>query len=286
MNAVTRDQQNLAIKPLTADHLPQALALSQALNWPYRFEDWAFALSLGVGLAAELDGQLAGTAIWWPYGDDFAAAGMIIVAPFAQRRGIGGMLMDALLEQTAGRRVILNSTEEGRALYEGKGFSVSGGRVHQHQAVLTNAPVVATDGVIRAMAQTDLPMIHGLDKAATGMVRAALLDALFALGTVKVIERNGAICGYGCVRRWGRGMVVGPIIGREETDARALFAALAGDHVGAFVRIDVTSSSGLSPWLESIDLPDVGPVTCMAFGLPPEQGASLRLFALSNQSLG
>jgi hypothetical protein len=38
------------------------------------------------------------------------------------------MLMDALLEQTAGRRVILNSTEEGRALYEGKGFSVSGGR--------------------------------------------------------------------------------------------------------------------------------------------------------------
>jgi hypothetical protein len=70
MNAVTRDQQNLAIKPLTADHLPQALALSQALNWPYRFEDWAFALSLGVGLAAELDGQLAGTAIWWPYGDD------------------------------------------------------------------------------------------------------------------------------------------------------------------------------------------------------------------------
>src|SRR5579864_5961487 len=31
---------------LRADHLPQALELSSALDWPYRLEDWEFALSL------------------------------------------------------------------------------------------------------------------------------------------------------------------------------------------------------------------------------------------------
>jgi hypothetical protein len=80
MNAVTRDQQNLAIKPLTADHLPQALALSQALNWPYRFEDWAFALSLGLALPRNWTVNWRGRRSGGPMAM-IAAAGMIIVAP-------------------------------------------------------------------------------------------------------------------------------------------------------------------------------------------------------------
>ena len=41
--------------PLDTDHLPQALAQSQALNWPYRAEDWAFAFGLGRGFAVETE---------------------------------------------------------------------------------------------------------------------------------------------------------------------------------------------------------------------------------------
>lgn len=286
MNASSMDLSKAAVQPLRPDHLPQALALSQALGWPYRLEDWAFALSLGTGLAVELDGRLAGTAMWWPYGDDYAATGMIIVAASAQRRGIGALLMEALLEQTAGRSVVLNSTVEGRALYERKGFVALGGTVHQHQAVLDKAPSVRTDAVIRSIRDEDRPALLALDRTASGMERAALIDALLAIGMFRLIERDGVVSGYGCVRRWGRGMVIGPVIARDTQDARALIADLASAHVGAFVRIDVTSASDLSPWLASIGLPDVGPVVGMALGAPPSPGQGAALFALSNQSLG
>jgi hypothetical protein len=113
-----------------------------------------------------------------------------------------------------------------------------------------------------------------------------LIEALFAIGRVRVIEDDGAITGYGCVRTWGRGVVIGPIIARSISAAQSLIADLAGEHVGEFVRIDVTSGSGLSPWLAASGLPDVGPVIAMALGSPPVPEIGVTLFALSNQSLG
>lgn len=271
--------------PLTRDHLPQALALSQAVQWPYRAEDWAFALDLGRGFGVELDGRLVGTALWWPYGDDFATTGMIIVAQDAQRRGIGARLMDALLADAAGRRVILNSTDEGQALYRKRGFAPFDS-VIQHQAVLGHAPAIDPAVPLRAATADDRAALLALDEAGAGMERTALFDALFALGDVLVVERDGAVAGYGCVRRWGRGHVVGPVVARSDADARALIAALAARHVGDFVRIDVFRSGGLSPWLESLGLPQVGEVLCMALGAPPQARDGVALYALSNQSLG
>jgi len=101
-----------------------------------------------------------------------------------------------------------------------------------------------------------------------------------------VIEREGGITGYGCVRRWGRGHVVGPVVARDAVEARALIAALAARRVGDFVRIDVTLSSGLSPWLEGIGLPRVNEVVTMALGEPPRASEGANLFALANQPLG
>lgn len=271
--------------PLTRDHLPQALALSQAVQWPYRAEDWAFALDLGRGFGVEMDGRLVGTALWWPYGDDFATTGMIIVAQEAQRRGIGARLMDALLADAAGRRVILNSTDEGQALYRKRGFVPFDG-VIQHQAVLGQAPSIDPGAPMRPATATDRDALLALDRVAAGMERTALLDALFAIGDVLVVERDGAVAGYGCVRRWGRGFVVGPVVARDDADAMALIAALAARHVGDFVRIDVYRSGGLSPWLESLGLPRVGDVLCMALGPPPQARDGVQLYALSNQSLG
>ncbi|MFB0874239.1 MULTISPECIES: GNAT family N-acetyltransferase [unclassified Sphingobium] len=271
--------------PLTRDHLPQALVLSQAVQWPYRAEDWAFALDLGRGFGVEMDGRLVGTALWWPYGDDFATTGMIIVAQDAQRRGIGARLMDALLADAAGRRVILNSTDEGQALYRKRGFAPFDS-VIQHQAVLGQVPAIDPAVPLRAATADDRAALLALDEAAAGMERTALLDALFALADVLVVERDGAAAGYGCVRRWGRGHVVGPVVARSDADARALIAALAARHVGDFVRIDVFRSGGLSPWLESLGLPQVGEVLCMALGAPPQARDGVALYALSNQSLG
>ena len=270
---------------LRADHLPQALELSRALEWPYRLEDWEFAFKLGRAFAVEIDGQLAGTALWWPYGDRHASAGMIIVSSRYQRRGIGRALMDALLADAAGRTIILNSTDEGLELYKRLGF-VAHGHVNQHQAILARSPDVEGADGIRGLLPADRSAIYDLDHAASGMDRRALIDALFAIGEFKVIDRGCGICGYGCVRTWGRGVVIGPVVAGDVADARALIAVLAAEHVGQFVRIDVPDAIGVFPWLESIGLPKVNQVVAMALGPLPPRAAGARLFALSNQSLG
>jgi GNAT superfamily N-acetyltransferase len=270
---------------LTVDHLPQALTLSQVLNWPYRAEDWGFAFDLGRGFAVEAEGALVGTALWWPYGADYASAGMIIVAPDAQRQGIGARLMAALLADTAGRKIILNATQDGMPLYSRLGF-IPFGAVNQHQAVLQRAPAADASVPLRAAWPGDRGGLHALDRAGSGMDRGRLLDALFAIGDVVVIERHNRISGYGCVRRWGRGVVIGPVVASDPADARALIATLASRHVGTFVRIDVTIASGLSAWLEAIGLPNTDAVTSMSLGPPPQAAPGATLFALSNQSLG
>jgi GNAT superfamily N-acetyltransferase len=270
---------------LSEKHLPQALELSRALQWPYRLDDWAFALRLGRGLAVEIDGRLAGTALWWPYGERHASAGMIIVAGQDQRKGIGGVLMDALLADAADRTILLNSTAEGFALYKRLGFAAYG-HVNQHQALLAHAPAIEPDEGVRLSEAGDRSMIHEIDRAATGMDRGPLVDALLEMGEVRVIDRGGRISGYGCVREWGRGAVIGPIVASGLADARALIAASAASHVGRFVRIDVPDAAGLSPWLETIGLPRVDQVVSMALGDLPAPSPGARLFALSNQSLG
>ena len=277
--------QTFAPIALRPEHVREAHALSAALQWPYREEDWRFALALGHGLAVEADGRLVATALWWPYDEAFASCGMIIVAAQYQGRGIGRRLMDEILRQANGRTIILNSTDEGHALYERLGFVVYGG-VNQHQSVLAKAPAAPQTDGIRPSRPGDLAAIRDLDRRASGMRRGALLEALFALASGVVIERAGRVSGYACVRRWGRGVVIGPVVAREAADAKALIAGLAAEHVGGFVRIDVTQACDLSPWLDEIGVPCVDRVDSMVRGAPPAHAPDTTLYALSNQSLG
>lgn len=274
-----------AVIAMEARHLRGALALSQAVDWPYRLEDWEFAFNLGRGFVVESGGELVATALWWPYGPGHASAGMIIVADKAQRQGIGARLMDALLADAAGRTMILNSTVEGKALYTRLGFKPYD-RVHQHQAVLATAPALDRSAPTRAVRADDLPALIALDEAAAGMNRGAMVKEIIGIADTLVIERDGRITGYGCVRRWGRGYVVGPVIARDPDDARVLIALLAARHVGDFVRIDVPLSSGLTDWLETIGLPCVNEVVSMSLGQPPQPAKNAKLFGLANQSLG
>lgn len=270
---------------LRADHLDQAHGLSQALQWPYRLEDWQFAFELGRGFAVEAQGKLLGTALWWPYGADFATVGMIIVSPDARRQGIGGRLMAALLADAAGRRITLVTTSDGEPLYTRLGFERCG-FITQHQAVLDRVPAIDISVPVRAARPEDRAAIDAVDAAASGMDRRTLLDALLGVADTVVVERDGAISGYGCVRRWGRGVVIGPVVAASAGDAKAIVATLASACEGIFVRIDVTETSGLAPWLVEIGLPQVDRAPIMALGAPPVPAPGTMLVALANQSLG
>lgn len=271
---------------LRGDHLAQAVALSSALAWPYREADWRFAFELCSGIAAEVDGRLVATALWWPYGDTHAACGMVIVNPEMQGLGIGRALMTALLHEAGDRTLILNSTQEGLRLYTLLGF-VPVGQVFQHKAVLPADPHLADEAIgIRPMQVDDDGAVRQLDLAATGMDRTLLLHALCKMGPVIVVDRGTGVQGYACVREFGHGLVIGPVVARDAADAKALIATLANRHPGRFVRVDVPEASGLSPWLTNMGLPCVGHIQSMVCGAPPRVVAGAYLFALSNQSLG
>jgi GNAT superfamily N-acetyltransferase len=282
---MTGSRSSLSVTTLATAHLSQALTLSQALDWPYRHEDWQFALELGQGIAVEIHGRLCATALWWPYEDAFASCGMIIVSPPLQHQGIGRLLMEELLRQMQGRTIILCSTREGHRLYERMGF-MSYGRVSQHQGILAAAPPKTPADGVRPFHAADLTSVYQLDRRACGMGRARLLEALVAQGSIVVMERSGIISGYACIRRWGRGVVIGPVIAGGRADAKALIEAHFASQVGNFVRIDVPETSGLSPWLTEVGLSCVDHVTSMVKGDPLRTAADATLFALSSQSLG
>ncbi|MGX7708998.1 GNAT family N-acetyltransferase [Methylobacterium sp. Gmos1] len=272
----------VALVPFAPAHLPGALALSREMSWPYRLEDWDFALRVGRGFTLERDGAVIGTAAWFPDEADHATIGMIIVAGAAQGRGHGTRLVEALLGAAGPRTLLLNSTAEGRALYARYGFTPVG-TVRQHQGPYRHRGAAAPDPAVRAMGPGDVGAIAALDRAATGFARRPLLARLIAAGEGCVLLRDGAPAGYAIARPFGRGHVIGPVVAGSPDEARRLIAAALARLDGGFVRIDLPEGADLSPWLTGIGLPQVGDALTMVRGVTPPTGPA-RLFALANQS--
>jgi hypothetical protein len=275
----------LELMTFEARHVPGALTLSQEMGWPYRREDWEVAAALGQGLVLERAGEVIGTAMWWTYGQAYASAGMIIVTASAQGGGYGSRLFDGLLAATDGRNLLLNSTEEGLALYKRRGFTVWGA-VLQHQGWLTVAVKPDARDGIRPASVSDLAAIQALDERATGMPRPAMVAALAEVGDLVVIDRGGLVAGYAIARRWGRGYVIGPVAAESAEDAQRLIRAQVSKLQGEFVRIDVYAEHGLGGWLTNLGLERVGGATAMVKGRRPVSDGPACMYALANQSFG
>jgi GNAT superfamily N-acetyltransferase len=274
---------DVVLVPFARRHLEGAIVLSQEMSWPYRLEDWALALQLGQGFVLERAGVVVGTALWWAYGEAHASAGMIIVAKAAQGRGHGARLMDALLAAAHPRTITLNSTAEGLALYERRGFARIG-EIHQHQGIPTERHEAPSPSLVRAMAPSDAAAVARLDRDATGWARRQMLDRLVQAGEGYVLVRDGEPRGYAVSRPFGRGHVIGPVVAESPTDARALIEAALARLGRVFVRVDTSATSQLGEWLEDIGLQQVGDATTMVLGtLVPSTGPA-RMFALANQS--
>jgi ribosomal protein S18 acetylase RimI-like enzyme len=112
---------------------PEYRSLLAAVEWrPLEQDDVALAAALEVSwnvTARTLDGQLVGLARVLDDGVLYASIWDVIVRPERQRGGIGRALLAAVLEQTAGRRLVsLVSTAAGEALYRSAGFAETDGR--------------------------------------------------------------------------------------------------------------------------------------------------------------
>jgi GNAT superfamily N-acetyltransferase len=275
----------LELTKFEVHHVPGALRLSQEMGWPYRREDWEFAAAVGHGLVLEQAGDVIGTAMWWTYGDAHASAGMTIVTASAQGGGYGSRLFDGLLEATDGRTLLLNSTAEGLALYERRGFT-AWGTVLQHQGRPAAAATQDAGGGIRPATVSELAAVQAFDEQATGMSRRSMVAALANVGDVVVLDRGGRVAGYAIARRWGRGYVIGPVAAESAEDAQRLILAQLSKLHGQFVRIDVYAEDGLGDWLEGLGLERVSGATAMVKGRQPVSDLPARMYAIANQSFG
>ena len=279
--------EEISLQALSRQKLDEAHALSRAVAWPHRREDWETMFELGQGFAAlGRDGRLQGVAMWWPQGSDFATLGMVIVSPTLQKAGLGRRLMDATLRAAGSRSVQLNATEAGLKLYRSLGFEETGG-IHQHHGSLSPA-AVAVDGAarVRPLVAADHGALRALDRHASGVDRSGVLQVLLPLSAGFALDGPNGLAGYLLVRDFGRGTLLGPLVAQDEGSALELLshAAVA---TGGFLRADIPDDAArLAQWLEGAGLAPVSAVRTMVRGPRPVRAGGAHIFGLVSQALG
>ncbi|ANL69530.1 GCN5-related N-acetyltransferase protein (plasmid) [Rhizobium phaseoli] len=273
----------IEIVPFSLDHLAAAVALSKQAGWPHRTEDWQMALALSDGMIALEDDRVVGTVLVTPYKQDCATINMVIVDETIRGRGLGRRLMDAALRIAGDRPLRLVATTAGLPLYQKLGFHETG-TVLQHQGLAREIPAPA--GTEAATAD-DLPEIMTLDRVAFGADRENLLSYLAKVGEFAVIRRDGGVSGFACMRAFGRGEVIGPVVATNIEDARKLIEHHIARRPGHFLRVDTTAETGLSPWLAEQGFAHVGGGIAMRHPSAGHAAApAATTFALASQALG
>ena len=254
-------QEPFALDTLTAADTHACWQLSQSLRWPHREADWqqfiTWAKAHGAALAVRAEGRLIGCGLAWQWGHKQGSIGMVIVDDAWQRRGIGKQLFRGLLQALEGRDVMLQATAQGRPLYESLGFTAIGHarQFHGHWQPPTDANPTApitTDNLARLLQPQDVPALLAYDQRERGLTRLALLQALLAQMDADErcavsVDAHGRLCGYGILRRFGRGWVVGPLLADGADRAVALVKLLTQERTGDFVRIDLAADTRAFP---------------------------------------
>jgi hypothetical protein len=140
---------------------------------------------------------------------------------------------------------------------------------------------------LREAREDDLPAMVQLDRQAFGAERSKLIHEFNRLGSAVVIERDGAVQGFAMCRPFGLGSAVGPVVARDEDDARLLIGHFIEANAGRLLRVDITDSSGrLGEWLTAQGLPDVDKETLMVRGQRSPVPGPEHEFGLASRSYG
>ncbi|SAI30358.1 Predicted acetyltransferase involved in intracellular survival and related acetyltransferases [Bordetella ansorpii] len=269
--------------------IPAGWRLSNQEHWPHRVKDWQAFFALGRGCVVQAGDDVAGIGMCWQWGVRAATLGMVLVSPAHRGQGVGSLLFDALCEMAPDSTLLLHATPMGERLYERAGFQRVG-IVHQCQGIVAqDVPTAALpDGAaLRLALPEDLDLLADLDARARGMPRRGLMQQWQqqATATVMLSDPDG-LRGFAMLRRFGKGLIIGPVAADDEGCAKALIAYLANQSQGQFLRVDCDAATGLTPWLEASGLAKVSDAVVMARGAALPVDAGMRLFAIGAQALG
>lgn len=282
-------QTDIVFTAFGNEHIAEAVGLSKAAGWPHRPEDWEIALDLSQGIVGIEDGKVIATALATPFGP-VATMNMVIVDEALRGRGLGRKVMATAMDTIEPAEWRLVATKDGLPLYEKFGFEAYN-EVVQCQGVVdgpkTSADIVedGNDGLVWANA-ADADTLAELDADATGMARMPLIQIFLRAGKVLALKEDGKIVGWAALRTFGRGEVAGPVIARDDADAKRLLEPFLSMCNGRFLRVDTTKNTGLADWLGGFGLADVGGGISMRKGPSQTQAVAHRVFALASQALG
>jgi len=171
-------KEPIEIEQLGTADLPLNVALSHSVGWHDAEGEWRVLHEAAVVLGIRRQGRLVAQGALGDYGGA-ASLSKMVVSPDEQRRGFGGQLLDRLLKAAdeRGSVVGLCATEQGRPLYESRGFSVSG-----ELAILTGTPNPGTIEAGPAVPLVDAEPAIALDRRFSGCDRSRMLQR-FALAT-------------------------------------------------------------------------------------------------------
>ncbi|MCF3642475.1 GNAT family N-acetyltransferase [Rhizobium sp. TRM95111] len=269
-------------------------ALSIAVGWPHRAEDWHSLRELGRGFVALDDiGRVMGSTMWFPHGERFATFGMLITSPRLQTNGTAKWLMQRVLSECPGRSFRLNATRAARRLYRSLDF-VEQQTVFQCQGEArrpAESSEIDPGYVLRLLHRSELEAVVALDASAFAVPRPVHLAHLLESSLCYGLYRGDRLLAYSMSRSFGRGHVLGPIVAFSENAAIAVARPHVEAHAGDFLRVDTHCETGpFASFIQQCGLPIYDTVTTMTLGEGAAYGAldedHPAIFALASQSMG
>ncbi|NIA67391.1 GNAT family N-acetyltransferase [Pelagibius litoralis] len=189
-------------------------------------------------LMAFQDGRPVASISVVAYGADFGFLGFYICHRDVRGRGIGYRLWQAGLTRLGARCIGLDGVVEQQSNYQKEGFVLAHRNIRYGGTVACEAP---EDPRLRRITADQLAAILAYDRPFFPGPRAAFLRCWLQARENRMgfaLVDQGAVAGYGVLRRCREGYKIGPLFADTPQDADLLFRALVARTRGAKVFLD------------------------------------------------
>jgi len=269
------------IERLASTELSQNVALSRSAGWQDSESEWRVLHEAADVRGLRREQRVVAQVAFGDYGTCATIAKMVVAAE-AQRQGWGGRLLDGCIAEAEARGIPLGlcATDQGRPLYESRGFTVSG-----ELMILFGRPDWGTEADDSVVPLLDAERALEYDLRFSGCDRRRMLRARFR-EAIASFEAQGEARGFGLATAQGENALVGPILAESEQGARALLRAIF-KAVDRPLRLDVPLQHvELRRWLVQLGLREMSVRVEMARGAGNVPWQSPQRFALATQAWG
>ena len=257
-----RSSSDLVIRPASRRELDLAVEWAAKEGWNPGLSDAEcfYAADPEGFLLAFRNGEPIASISVVRYGSDFGFLGLYIVRPDLRGQGYGYQLWQAGMAQLGERMVGLDGVVAQQENYRRSGFSLAHRDIRYGGQPRIDAP---QDARISAVEGELFAAVLAYDRAFFPAPRESFLRCWLNLDGhhARALVEDGAVRGYGVIRRCQTGSKVGPLFAETEEDADGLFRSLVAEAGSEPVFLDIPEPNpaawalaaryGLSPVFET-----------------------------------